>query len=154
MTRVRPLAERFWEKVEIAGPEECWKWLAGCTSDGYGVLTSSEGKQLRAHRVAWGLENGEIPEGLFICHSCDTPLCVNPAHLWPGTHTDNQRDATTKGRSPGAKLTVEEVILIRMVHPAQTFEELAETFQIHSFTVRQVVAGRTFKNVELPIGGA
>ncbi len=94
---------RFWAKVAVGGPDECWLWTAGTFgSKPYGQFGIQEapGKQkhLYAHRVAFRLAHGPIAEGAYICHSCDTPLCCNPAHLFAGTHTDNMRDASRKGR--------------------------------------------------------
>lgn len=93
----RPLKDRFWPKVEKAGPGDCWLWTAGVDGHGYGKV-KIEGRCLKASRVSWELHNGAIPEGLDVCHSCDTPLCVNPSHLWLGTQLDNMRDMAAKGR--------------------------------------------------------
>lgn len=94
---VRPLAERFWEKVTIAGPDECWPWTAS-TRSGYGVF-SINGTRRPAPQVAWELRHGEpFPEAMRACHTCDNPPCCNPAHIWPGTQQDNIRDAVAKGR--------------------------------------------------------
>lgn len=73
----------------------CWLWEAGCNRRGYGQL---KGYGL-AHRFSWELFRGHIPHGLCVCHHCDTPPCVNPSHLFVGTHADNARDRERKGRS-------------------------------------------------------
>jgi hypothetical protein len=74
-------------------------------TSGYGTLYA-EGRHQGAHRLAWELANGRaIPAGLFICHRCDNPLCVNPDHLFLGTHTDNMRDMIAKGRARGWDIT-------------------------------------------------
>lgn len=94
------LKERFWANVDIdtdAGPDACWTWTACVDKDGYGQI-GRDGKLEKAHRVAWGLVNGEIPDGKQILHSCDNPPCCNPAHLFPGTHADNVADKVAKGR--------------------------------------------------------
>jgi hypothetical protein len=96
---------RFWSKVRIAGPDDCWEWQARSISDGYGYLTISFGggcqpaRRFRAHRLSWVIANGPIPDALGILHKCDNRLCVNPIHLFTGTHRDNMEDMVSKGRS-------------------------------------------------------
>lgn len=91
----RPLAERFWEKVDKSG--ECWIWTGALLKTGYGSIRI-DGKAERAHRVAYELTEGKIPNGLLIRHSCDNPKCVNPAHLAPGTKRENTQDALNRGQ--------------------------------------------------------
>lgn len=75
----------------------CWLWAAG-ESHGYGVLADGRGSYDFAHRFSWEHFKGPIPEGLNVCHKCDTPLCVNPDHLFTGTQKDNCQDMASKGR--------------------------------------------------------
>lgn len=75
----------------------CWIWLGGKENAGYGIFSIGH-ETFRAHRISYEIFNGEIPQGFFVCHSCDLPSCVNPVHLWIGTQHDNLIDARDKGR--------------------------------------------------------
>lgn len=91
---LKSVAERFWEKVEISGPEDCWEWTACLNEDGYGLISIGQrepgkGHMRGAHRVSYELTSGEIPEGLELDHLCRNPSCVNPAHLEAVTHREN-----------------------------------------------------------------
>lgn len=93
------LAKRFWEKVNILGPNECWEWTAKAkTSFGYGRMTNGRGVHLKSHRISWTLSYGPIPDGMCVCHKCDNPGCCNPAHLFLGSKKDNTKDMMAKGR--------------------------------------------------------
>lgn len=92
-------SDRFWSKVDRTGTG-CWLWLASLTGAGYGQFWLN-GRREGAHRVAWELTYGPIPDGLLVCHDCpdgDNPRCVNPAHLFLGTTKDNADDMVAKGR--------------------------------------------------------
>lgn len=90
-----PLASRFWAKVDKSG--DCWVWKGAHHKFGYGLVQVA-GRSVGAHRVAYELANGPIPEGLFILHNCDNPACVRPDHLRAGTPADNMRDKVERGR--------------------------------------------------------
>ena len=87
--------KRFWDKVDKSG--DCWMWTASVRGHGYGAFFY-KGKVQRANRVSWELENGPIPSGMVIMHTCDNPLCVNPRHLSAGTQKENVQDSISKGR--------------------------------------------------------
>lgn len=102
----RSLAERFWSKVDTsAGLFGCWPWAAGRNDKGYGMFRV-EGRDRRAHRIAWTLTNGPIPDGLLVLHECDNPPCVNPAHLHLGTDADNARERDERGRTWGSRTLI------------------------------------------------
>lgn len=93
-----PPVQTFWSHIDkTTSPNGCWVW-SGQTHKGYGRIKVN-GKKCLAHRVAWELINGEIPDNMCVCHKCDNPPCCNPAHLFLGTKADNNRDKTEKGRA-------------------------------------------------------
>lgn|SRR5574343_130097 len=117
---------RFWARVDVRGPDNCWLWNRNGNLKEYGVFGIGAA-QYFAHRVSMALD-GRDPLDLCACHRCDTPLCVNPAHLFAGTRTDNAADMTNKGRrprgeamarskrgelNPSARLTADDVRAIR-----------------------------------------
>src|SRR5690348_7112088 len=94
--------KRFWSKVEKT--DGCWIWRGTMNGVGYGVFWLPMGKprnansRVYAHRLSYEMHEGKIPDGMFICHRCDNPACVNPDHLFLGTQSDNMTDCSRKGR--------------------------------------------------------
>ena len=144
------LARRFWAKVDIQKPTDCWIWQAASFGR-YGAFGPTPGTAVGAHRVAWELANGPIPAGLFVCHKCDTPLCVNPRHLYLGTPKQNSEDMVTKQRQnqgearPNAKLTNVQVLAIRLDPRAQ--RKIAADYGISQTLVCYIKTNRNWKAV-------
>src|SRR5690348_4704416 len=96
--------ERFWTLADVRGPDDCWAWRGSINRNGYGQL-SWNAWPASSHRVAYQLTHGTIPEGLFVLHSCDNKLCVNPAHLYVGTQQQNVDDMMKRGRHGRLKVS-------------------------------------------------
>ncbi|HMN15178.1 MAG TPA: HNH endonuclease [Bellilinea sp.] len=149
--------ERFWSKVKVGKPDECWFWIAGIKSTGRGNFSVGR-RNIQAHRMAWLLTNGDIPEGMFLCHTCDNGLCVNPNHLYVGTPKENTADMINRNRkavlvgefSSRAKLTVSQVRQIRKMYSAgkKSQNAIAEVFGVSRSTIEAIILRRNWKSVE------
>lgn len=151
---------RFKDSTKLAS-SGCVEWIAYKNPQGYGVMGVG-GTYYSAHRLSWAWANSQnIPEGMFICHTCDNPPCVNPEHLWPGTALDNKRDCINKGRSfvphqpgqkgsknPIAKLTEDAVVDIRKLKAqGWSYGQLAKKYGVKNVTVYHVVKRNNWKHV-------
>lgn len=149
------IQERF-EKYYVKGAEnECWEWARYKDKRGYGTFRCGK-KKIYAPRFSWTLYVGEIPDGLFVCHKCDNPGCVNPAHLFLGTHLDNMQDCANKGRRPkqdgeknnAAKLMEVQVKAIREMRRDGVWEYvIAKEFGVTQSTVSMIVNNKTWRMV-------
>ena len=149
--------DRFMSKVTVDDSTGCWEWQNYKDATGYGQL-KHKGKTSFAHRVSYELKNGTIPNGIFIMHTCDNRGCVNPDHLTTGTHTENMRDMTAKGRQGNQILRLSDVVAIkkflerrtlgkngRMEHRACQF--LADWFGVKRSAISGIVSGRSWKYI-------
>lgn len=140
-------ADRFWSAVEKT--DGCWIWRGTRRpQDDYGSFTVGRGDvrdlpslnhTSGAHRVAWVLTHGPIPDGLCVCHRCDNPPCVNPAHLFLGTRADNVRDAARKGRM-ARKFSDAEVAEMRLLAARGIPQKnIAQMYGAHPGNVSNIV---------------
>lgn len=140
-------AKPFHEKYLPEPNSGCWLWTSGWDTDGYGLLTGNK----KAHRVSYEIHLGPIPPGMCVCHKCDTPACVNPAHLFLGTNQDNTKDRVTKGRgsvgarSPHAKLTESDVMEI--LASSESKRTIAAKYGVTFGTIAHIRRGRSWKSI-------
>lgn len=148
--------ERFWKYVEKGN--DCWNWMGASTEKRKGVgkfygLIRIEGKNIRVHRFSYKLHIGEIPKGLFVCHTCDNTLCVNPLHLFLGSNQDNMNDMVKKmrqtfgERNPMSKLTDEKVREIRRLKENHSLSQIAKLFNIEVSTASQIINKHRWKHL-------
>ena len=151
-----PPIERFWRRVDKRGPDECWE-NPGHKSGKYGWFQPG-GKgspSVLAHRYAYEITKGPIPDGLIVMHSCDNRRCVNPAHLSAGTHKQNTADMIAKGRharvaplgSDNGKAVLTEVDVRMIRASSETNKAIADRLGVSISTVRGVRIGRTWGHV-------
>jgi hypothetical protein len=154
---VVPLETRFWRRVAVHGPDDCWEWQAGRATWGYGRIGMPDSRRIEgAHRVSWMLNVGPIPEGMHVLHHCDNPPCVNPAHLFLGDPAANDADKRAKGRAVPppvrrghdnntSKLTTEQVRDIRTRRAGgESTLVLSRSFGVAHSTVKRIVNRQTW----------
>jgi DNA-binding XRE family transcriptional regulator len=167
----RSWAEKFWARVEIGSPDDCWLWQGCLGKDGYGVVGKGRGNQDYTHRVAYSLTYGKIPENTSILHKCQgggNPACCNPNHLKPGTATENHKDMEEAGRMPIGESHVNSKLtesIVREIHRAYgkprgsgmpkradtrvTYGMLADRYGVTKQTVFDILHRRTWGWVEI-----
>ena len=160
-----PPEKRFWARVTIPdNPELCWEWVGGKTGSGYGAMMINY-EFISVHRYSYELHFGGIPEGRFVCHTCDNPSCVNPKHLFLGTPKDNMEDMTNKGRQvtgrwnsysgedhPMSKLTWDEVDEMRELYSSGSYTQvaLADKFGVTHTSVCDIVHWQIWRKDDSP----
>ena len=140
--RTRTMADRFWPKVHIGAPEECWEWARCRDALGYGRFGIPAGGVAGAHRVAWELTRGLIPDDLQVCHRCDNPPCCNPNHLFLGTAANNGSDRNVKGRARGAARTIADETVYKISQMAQNGIQqaiIAKLTNVEQSTISRIV---------------
>lgn len=142
-----PEIERFWAHVQKSDePAACWLWTGSCNPDGYGTFHREP--HVSAHRFAWELENGPIPEAQQVLHHCDVPNCVRNdgmlSHLFLGSQLENIADRVQKGRSANWRLPDSEVYEIRHLEQFLSQEEVAEIYHISCKQVRSIWKRRRY----------
>ncbi|MCH8067616.1 MAG: HNH endonuclease [Nanoarchaeota archaeon] len=134
----------FFSKVDKS--KDCWEWQARRSPDGYGEVGLNH-KRYLAHRVSYSISNGYIPQGMFVCHKCDNPPCVNPDHLFLGTADDNMKDMVSKGRAAiQTNLKKEDVLYIYGKRRCLTREVLSKMFNISSTIISNIWTGYLHSN--------
>jgi hypothetical protein len=151
------IVDRFWARVNKT--PTCWLWTGTILSHGYGQISLGHpstlgSKRWRAHRFSWELHNGPIADGLVVCHRCDVPACVNPAHLFLGTQAENVHDSSQKGRKNAwglQKLNADDVLIIRsQAARGILHKDIAAAFSIARNTVTGIVHRKSWAH--LPAG--
>ncbi len=148
----RPLLERFEEKY-ILDAGGCWLWTAAKDYNGYGVIRTKDSRAERTHRVSYKLFVGPIPKGIFVCHRCDNPSCVNPEHLFLGSQADNIRDMISKNRQKDSrgifngrnKLNEDQVRAIRTDN--RIHRKVAADYNIAASTVKNIKKRYIWKDI-------
>lgn len=145
------LRQKFFARVAPTTGSRCWEWNGPRNASGYGRI--SHGRGIMAHRVAWELHFGTIPDGLSVCHRCDNRGCVNPAHLFLGTHAENIKDRDSKrrlalgSRCGKAKLTEADILAIRGLLETVKPRALATRYNIHISTIYCIRDRKNWKHV-------
>ena len=150
--------DKFWRFVDIGKVNECWNWEGAKDGGGYGTFVSPVIEESKSHRISWAIVNGEIPDGFWVLHKCDNSSCINPYHLFLGTHRDNMWDKVKKERQSrmmGARngrslLTEKEVREIRDLYALGNFSyrKLAFRFGISQTQMARIIKRESWSWVD------
>lgn len=150
-----PLKERIKNNVQI-NDNGCWIWIGFFRSKkaklNYGCF-KYKGKTFLAHRISYEVFNGEIPKGMLVCHKCDNPACVNPEHLFLGTHSDNAKDMSAKKRGTNGekgfntKLTEQQVLEIRSLPETMTYKEIGKIYGVVGRTISEIIKRNSWNHI-------
>lgn len=169
----KPIGQKLREKADCSDPNACWIWKGQKSTGGYGQIEIGYVKvapniwkpiRRRAHRISYEFHRGPIPEGMMVCHHCDTPLCINPHHLFLGTARDNFEDMMAKGRNrydssrsshpgernPNAKLTEALVRQIRETRQKEglSYSKLGARFGIEKKHAHEIATRQLWAHVQ------
>lgn len=149
-----PIAVRLWAHVDIRDKKDCWDWKSNTDRKGYGCFVYRR-KNKRAHVVSYELAYGQKPVGRIICHTCDNRLCVNPSHLYAGTHKSNVDDCVKRGRTNhkgqhngAAVLSDAKVLKMRDLYAANmSHKKIAKMYRVSNSAAYYAVTGRTWAHL-------
>lgn len=135
--------DNFWNKIAVAGPDECWNWTGAKSSYGHGIFRH-DGKNVRSHRLLLEMCGVNIPDNKVVCHKCDNPSCVNPDHLFVGTQFDNMADMTKKGRR-FFKINSEDAMRIKdMLRCGAKQQSIADWFGVSNQLISAINCGHNW----------
>lgn len=146
----RPTEDRFWRKVSIAGPNDCWLWTGVTGEYGHGIFSIGT-KRIGAHRFAYILTYGPIADDILVCHNCpdgDRPACCNPAHLFKGTHADNMKDMVAKGRSTRRISRAQGDAARKLYADGMTQQAIADQLGIGQSHISRIIRNQAWKHDE------